>query len=996
MDAVRWERVKSVFQSALACDPGERAAFLDKTCADDRELLKEVESLLAQANSDSFLEHPAWQAADSKEDESGAGQSERADRSPGQRHPFLWIVRITLAGLVVLFGYAAWRMLQDQAAFGWAEARRGAAIRVAIVDPAGPAAGKLLPGDRLLSLNGDLNVAQVGTAAYRRSALIGERYRIQVERNGEAMEYILGTTRVSPDLRRRLPYFLIGLVWCAVALFIGFARPQDVLARLAFYAATLTGLVFLTVGNLTGFYVLQPMHGVLGYHFFYRFPGGAPRGRAWRALLWSLYLSLAVRVPFGLYNGWYLQALGPQAATAWVASPIERLVRVLGGSAFSIAMLAAAGVAIHKYRGLTDQDQRRRFHWVALGGVVGLTLPALWGVLYLFRLIPDVSSWLLPGRNWAWFSRSVNTFSVAVPLSVAYAVVKHRVFDIKVAIRRSIQYLFARRALQVLLSLPIAALLYTVVAHRQQTIAELVTSTSAYLYWILALGLSLKFRTRLSGWLDRKFFREQYDSEHVVLHLVDELAKFDSVEGMTGFVSEQLERSLHPKAMYLWWREGAQTRLAYSSDPVMADVPCPVSEPLLERLGTVANVPLPAETGVSGIEARWLAKRRVRLIVPLAGVEGIEGVLMLGEKRSEEPYSATDRRVLQAVARQAAVIRDNLRLKVKVIDEQRIRHEVLAKLDRNLVNLLQECPVCGACFDSGAKICDRDGTPLTLTLPVARTIGDKYRLEQLIGRGGMGAVYEACDLRLGRQVAVKVMLGGDFGRDTALRRFRREAQAVARLNHPNIVSLYDVGELEGGGAYLVMERIRGATLRAEMKRVGVFAPAETAEWFEQLLNGLGAAHQHGLVHRDIKPENIVGVRHDSGALAMKILDFGLARIQPLATPTPVSQSLTESGIVLGTLAYIAPEQLSGKEVDQRADLYAAGVILVEMLTGNRPFENSVNLRPDYHLPPGFPNQAALEGVLQRCLARAPAERFPSAPELRATLIPALHACKRLA
>jgi len=106
----------------------------------------------------------------------------------------------------------------------------------------------------------------------------------------------------------------------------------------------------------------------------------------------------------------------------------------------------------------------------------------------------------------------------------------------------------------------------------------------------------------------------------------------------------------------------------------------------------------------------------------------------------------------------------------------------------------------------------------------------------------------------------------------------------------------------------------------------------------------------------------------------------------------VSRSLTESGVVLGTLAYMAPEQLSGKDVDQRADLYAAGVVLVEMLTGRRPFEDGANLRTDYHLPPGFPHQAALESVLQRCLARAPGERFSSAAELHSALIPALRAC----
>jgi serine/threonine protein kinase len=218
---------------------------------------------------------------------------------------------------------------------------------------------------------------------------------------------------------------------------------------------------------------------------------------------------------------------------------------------------------------------------------------------------------------------------------------------------------------------------------------------------------------------------------------------------------------------------------------------------------------------------------------------------------------------------------------------------------------------------------------------------------------------------------------------------------VARLNHPNIVSLYDFGELEGGGAYLVMERLRGATLRAEMKRLGPFAPAETADWFEQILAGLAAAHERGVVHRDLKPENVLGGRWASGSLVVKILDFGLAKNLPVATETPASRSLTESGVVLGTLAYMAPEQFSGTDVDQRVDLYAAGMVLVEMLTGHRPFDGSPNLRTEYPLPSDFPKQPALDAVLQRCLARAPEERFSSAQELRNVLIPALRTCKPL-
>ena len=231
--------------------------------------------------------------------------------------------------------------------------------------------------------------------------------------------------------------------------------------------------------------------------------------------------------------------------------------------------------------------------------------------------------------------------------------------------------------------------------------------------------------------------------------------------------------------------------------------------PLLEHTGGPVALPFAPKAAISKEENRWLAELGAHLIAPVQDSDGqLAGMLMLGEKKSEAPYNASDRRLLGAIAKQMAVVTENLR------------------------NFLKECPSCGACFDSPAETCDRDGQPLSLLLPVVRTIDGKYRLDQLIGKGGMGAVYEARDLRLERSVAVKVMVGRAFGDESALRRFRREARAAARLNHPNIVSVYDFGGLDGGDAYLVMERIHGVTLRAELGRLGVLPPPLAAEWFE--------------------------------------------------------------------------------------------------------------------------------------------------------------------
>src|SRR5207244_865215 len=175
---------------------------------------------------------------------------------------------------------------------------------------------------------------------------------------------------------------------------------------------------------------------------------------------------------------------------------------------------------------------------------------------------------------------------------------------------------------------------------------------------------------------------------------------------------------------------------------------------------------------------------------------------------------------------------------------------------------VKECPQCRLCWDAVQEVCPADGSPLVLTLPVERIVDRKYRLDRVLGTGGMGTVYEATDARLGRRVALKVLLARNFGNPTALRRFEREAQAAARLHHPNIVTVHDYGTLGSEGAYLVMERLEGTSLRAAIDRGGTLAPALAAQWFDQMLEGMEAAHAAGVVHRDLKPENVL-VTHDA-------------------------------------------------------------------------------------------------------------------------------------
>jgi hypothetical protein len=260
---------------------------------------------------------------------------------------------------------------------------------VASVAPDGPAAGTLQPGDVLLSLDGDGLVARSGTRPYRRTFGVGVNYRIEIGRGGATREFVLQT---QGRRRNRTVGQLLGFAWCVIGLFVGFARPQDGLARLAFAACTLTGLAFLGVGGVMPLYPLQPVH-VLGYHFFYLFPRHPPRGRAWKALLQLLYAATLVCGACGLWAKWLLFADGPRSVTPLMAgffgAPLEWLLSVTA----TASMLGAAAVAVHKYRALTDADQRRRFHWVALGGVAGLGPVAVWVALDLARHYPAVARW---------------------------------------------------------------------------------------------------------------------------------------------------------------------------------------------------------------------------------------------------------------------------------------------------------------------------------------------------------------------------------------------------------------------------------------------------------------------------------------------------------------------------------------------------------------------------------------------------------------------------
>jgi serine/threonine-protein kinase len=264
----------------------------------------------------------------------------------------------------------------------------------------------------------------------------------------------------------------------------------------------------------------------------------------------------------------------------------------------------------------------------------------------------------------------------------------------------------------------------------------------------------------------------------------------------------------------------------------------------------------------------------------------------------------------------------------------------------------------------------------------------KYELTEVIGRGAMGVVYKGFDPNIRRTVAMKVVrldAADDARAPAMLARFKNEAQAAGRLSHPGIVGVYDYGE-DQGLAYIAMEYIEGNSLREYLSRGTRFAQRDVVSIMVQLLDALAYAHEQGVWHRDVKPANLIVMRNGK----LKIADFGIARID--------ASNLTHVGAVMGTPGYMAPEQYTGAAVDRRVDLFSAGVVMYELLTGVKPFTGtmeSVAYKVCYENPvapsqmPGEPAvPVAYDAVVQRAMAKNPEQRFQSADQFRAALLDA--------
>ncbi len=309
------------------------------------------------------------------------------------------------------------------------------------------------------------------------------------------------------------------------------------------------------------------------------------------------------------------------------------------------------------------------------------------------------------------------------------------------------------------------------------------------------------------------------------------------------------------------------------------------------------------------------------------------------------------------------------------------------------------CPNCATHYPDAIAVCPADGATLRAADPGSDFIGtivaDRYVITHVLGEGGMGKVYRARHVRLPREAAIKVLHPRMVQDPAAVSRFDREAANASRIDHENVVRVFDFGETADGLVYLAMEFVPGRTLKDVLEQEGPLTLARAANFVQQVADGLDAAHRLGIVHRDLKPDNILILRDDTGAERCKIADFGIAKAIGSG-----EKSLTQTGFVIGTPEYMSPEQLLGEEIDQRSDVYALALVAYQCVTGETPFDSKtpdrgmmarltnqprrlVELRPELKWPKD------LQQVLNKGLDRERAKRFASAGELASAIAEAL-------
>lgn len=539
---------------------------------------------------------------------------------------------------------------------------------------------------------------------------------------------------------------------------------------------------------------------------------------------------------------------------------------------------ASAALLVRSYRRAVDITDRRRVQVLLAGTAAGAI-----GLLILVGIgLPGVGG---PAGPVLTLGGILFAF---LPVAFAYATLRHRLFDVRVIVRLGLQYALARGLIAALIPIPLLAMAADIVLHREQPV-NAIMAERGWSYALICALIAIVYarRTAWMNALDRRFFRERYAAQQILKDVVDDIGRSDSFEAAAQKVVSRIDSALHPVMTAVMLRPRTATAFsAAARHPDTSRLSSLLSGNAITQV--VRALGRPVVFGTQGLrdlpadQQAWLAQSNVEVVVPIAiDASKDEAVLVLGPRRSEEPYS-----------------RDDL--------------DLLAAIGASLGLLIGRAPSSEA--------------PTITSISAAPRLANRYRIERPIGEGGMGVVFAAIDETLGRRVAIKVIKDQHLTGGDGPARFQREARTAASLSHPNIVTVHDFGIDDTGSPYLVMELLEGQSLRTAIQTAGRIPPPKAIAILGGMAAALEAAHAKGVIHRDLKPENVFLV----GETHAKILDYGIAKAVQ-------SKTTFATPGVLGTLAYMAPEQAGGGDASLAWDVWALSVIAYEMLTGQHPF-----------------------------------------------------------
>ena len=681
----------------------------------------------------------------------------------------------------------------------------------------------------------------------------------------EPAEYWLSRTGLTLLLFR-----VAQIVSLAAGLVIAWRRPRDPIALSAAWFL-LTCTVFVIALPFRLFTVWRDLPIGIRELFWLPYASGLAIG--------PILLTFVTLFPRRIAHAGLIQGLTWTVACAAAAAPLSNAahllywgteLRTVGPRSLpllvvtSVSLLAAVALALVHYRQVRDVTERRRLR-VVVAGIVVAALPGYWAIVYRW----------LPGRT----NQSESVFAspimavaavalLAAPLSLTYAVLRHRLFDVSFIVRTALQYTLARwTVLSLVPAISLFMILETLRLRNLTVNAVLARRGALFLLLTLIAFVVFAYRRRWLRAIDRRFFRERHYAYSVLREVAVEVGRAGSLASAAPLVVARIEAAMHPEFVALLVRDlpsrTFKTTAATPSGSAPPDLP---EDSKLVAMAFVHSHPL--NTSEDGDEAvlrdlspsdlTYVRRAHIEVVIRVATQdEHPHALLVLGPKRSEEPYANEDYDVLVTIA-------ENLALLVGRVAPQRESPS------------LEECPECGTCFDGGTRVCKSHDRPLSRrSLP--RRLADRYRFDRRIAAGGMGTVYEAFDTALEKPVAAKVVHENLASTDGILSRFNEEAKIAASLRgHPNVVTVYDYGLVDGHQPFIIMELLDGLTLRHLLQATHTLDPGRALDVLSGVCSAVSAAHHLGLIHRDLKPENIF-LTEVHGTAKPKVIDFGIAR-----------------------------------------------------------------------------------------------------------------------